>query len=1168
MTDGPHHPAAVPALVAIPNLPAALQRYREGAYDEAAELLAAVLALTPDDPTALSLRGLALARSGRVKEGVPLLARAAALTPTDPITTLHYGIGLQAAGRFAEAAELFRAAMPLMPTDPAPALNLASALLELGEIEDARIAARDALALAPSLAEALYTLGLAEMAARAFTAARDKFAEAVRLNPRLTQGWINLGLARYQLGDVWGATVATNRALAIEPKNNLADANLAVFLALRGEQEEAIGRLRTILSRDPECVSARVNLGSQLVIDREPAQALEVLAGAPPGGRLGVHWRAQRVSALLNLGRRLEARAELEAIAEPLGDAEILVVWRRLIFAAAARDRARMDKLAKRLAVLADDETEALIEHRIIAHFDLARFYSSSRARARAVEHWRRGHRLIALSQPFSREEYGAFFAASTESYDRARLQEGPRANNRDMTPLFIVGLPRSGTTLMEQILSAHPAVHGAGERSDLYNCIRELAGPALKAESARKTAAFTNSTLSVAARKYLVDLHKLAPGARYVADKMPGNALHLGFIATLLPRARIIVCERDPRDIGLSIFQFRFFGYHPYAHDLADLGWYIGQHRKLMDHWHAVLPLPILSVELNDWVDDFKGTLVRVLEFLKLPYDEACENFHLQERKVRTASVDQVRKPVNARGIGRWRAFAEQLEPLFDELDRAGALPETVADTRLRAAALSRAYRPMAAFRVLEKTLTRTPGTASQLADMAVFRLETGEHAAARALAEKAVVLAPEDPLTQRVLCNVLVYSPGVSGAELSTALRRCGALYPRGEVTSDFPPPGKRLRVGLLGLFHRSPVTALTLAALDAIDRERFEIVCFSTGGNDDSITARYRVLGPFHALGHLDDAAIANRIRAERIDILIELSGYLRDGRLGVLARRPAPVQIKWAGAQFHTTGIAEVDFIITDARQTPPQLAPLYGERLLVMPGSYACWTPPEEAPEPVAPPLERNGFVTFGSFNSLMKITAPTIAAWSAILTRVPGSRLLLAAPALGEPETADRLRATFESHGVTRDRLQTRGLMPQHELLSAYGEIDIALSPFPYNAGVTLLEGLWMGAPAVALSGESFASRHGASHLAVVGLADWAVDSEEAYVERAVAAAADTAALARLRNELRATLRASAVCDAPAFARALETALERVANERAKAAPHSSKKARTKRLQK
>jgi predicted O-linked N-acetylglucosamine transferase (SPINDLY family) len=261
--------------------------------------------------------------------------------------------------------------------------------------------------------------------------------------------------------------------------------------------------------------------------------------------------------------------------------------------------------------------------------------------------------------------------------------------------------------------------------------------------------------------------------------------------------------------------------------------------------------------------------------------------------------------------------------------------------------------------------------------------------------------------------------------------------------------------------------------------------------------------------------------------------------------VLARRAAPVQVKWAGAQYHTTGIAEIDWIITDARQTPPALAPLYTENLLVMPHGYACWTPPDAAPDPPPPPMLDSGFVTYGSCNSLMKMTPAVLATWAAILAAVPGSHLLLAAPAFDEAETADRIRGVFIAYGIAVDRIDLRGTMPRAEVLATWAQIDVALMPFPYGGGVSLLEALWMGVPAVVLAGETFAARHGVSHLGVLGLDDWVTESRESYVDRALAVAHDPTVLVDLRANLRARLRDSSLCDAAGFASALGDALRR-----------------------
>jgi tetratricopeptide (TPR) repeat protein len=657
--------------VARNDLAAAVARYRAGKYDEAAESFASVLRHSPDDPTALRLRGLALTRAGHTAEALPLLARARRLDFAEPLAHLHYGIALLQAGRPARAAALFRRAAMLAPDNPATWINFSAALIAVGQPKAARAAARRAVARAPIDADAQYALGQAEIAAGSPGGARAAFLTATKARPGFADAWVNLGLACYRLGDVQGTLQAMQAALRAVPGHGIAEANLAAFQILRGETDEALARLRGVLQRDPGCVAARLNLANALLLDREAKAALELLPGTPPPGRDGAHWRAHRALALLLLGHAEQARAELDAIGDPF-DAEILILWRRIHLARHDGDETAADTMAARMAELAEDATAALLEHRIIGHFELARFHDARNQTAAAFQHWHRGHRLLAGIQPFSRAAYGAFVDASIACFDRERLHAGQRADNADPVPVFVVGMPRSGTTLCEQILSAHADVHGAGERPAIHALRRRLAPGDDEAAAVCALAALDADTLTREAEAFLVQLHALAPDARRVIDKMPDNARHLGFIATLLPGARIIHCTRDPRDIGLSIYQLRFFGYHPYAHDLADLGWTIGEHARLMAHWRDVLPVPMLDVALTDWVEDFAGTLMRVLTFLDLPYDPACERFYAQGRRIRTASAQQVRTPINARGLGRWRRYEAELAPLIAELEAA----------------------------------------------------------------------------------------------------------------------------------------------------------------------------------------------------------------------------------------------------------------------------------------------------------------------------------------------------------------------------------------------------------------------------------------------------------------------------------------------------------------
>jgi hypothetical protein len=284
--------------------------------------------------------------------------------------------------------------------------------------------------------------------------------------------------------------------------------------------------------------------------------------------------------------------------------------------------------------------------------------------------------RLLRPTQPFSREGTRAYDDAAIATFTMERFVKGRRAGNVDPAPVFIVGMPRSGTTLCEQILAAHAEAYGAGERAALGRLAWRL-GAGEGPESIARIAALDQATLDAEADAYLKEACALAPHKTRIVDKMPGNYLHVWLIPLLFPRAKIIHCTCDPRDIGLSIFTFRFHGEHGYAHDLADLGWMVGEQDRLMKHWKTALPVPILTVRLDDWVKDFDATLARVLAHVELPPDPACARFYEADSPVRTVSRSQVRQPVNAHGLGRWRAYADGLAPLIAELDHAGALED-----------------------------------------------------------------------------------------------------------------------------------------------------------------------------------------------------------------------------------------------------------------------------------------------------------------------------------------------------------------------------------------------------------------------------------------------------------------------------------------------------------
>jgi len=457
-------------------------------------------------------------------------------------------------------------------------------------------------------------------------------------------------------------------------------------------------------------------------------------------------------------------------------------------------------------------------------------------------------------------------------------------------------------------------------------------------------------------------------------------------------------------------------------------------------------------------------------------------------------------------------------------------------------------------------------------LCNLAAATVSCGLQQEAVAIAERAIALAPEALSPRRTLANALSYRDGVTGAELLAALVACSDLAPRGassdpaprEDCSDPAPPGpgsdpsprassfenvpdpdRRLRLGLLsGSLRTHPVGWLTIAGFETLDPAAFDIIVLAQDAARDSIARRFRAIaGDWHNVDTISDADLAALGRSRGIDVLIDLGGYGDAGRMLACAHRLAPVQIKWVGMQNHSSGLAEMDWFITDRWETPAGFEKLYSERLLRLPDGYICYSPPPYAPDVVPLPALANGYVTFGCFNNLAKITPQVIATWASILRRLPGSRLILKTYQFSDAATAARVHAAFAVLGIEPARVELRGKSLHRAFLGEYNQVDIVLDPFPYSGGLTTCEALWMGVPTVTLPGEIFASRHSASHLSNAGLADWVVADLDGYIDLALARTADPQALAVLRAGLRSRVKASPLCDAPRFGRHLGDAL-------------------------
>jgi predicted O-linked N-acetylglucosamine transferase (SPINDLY family) len=410
-----------------------------------------------------------------------------------------------------------------------------------------------------------------------------------------------------------------------------------------------------------------------------------------------------------------------------------------------------------------------------------------------------------------------------------------------------------------------------------------------------------------------------------------------------------------------------------------------------------------------------------------------------------------------------------------------------------------------------------------------------------------KAIAVRPDDRAWSN-LVYALQYDPTVDAKRLFAEHQAFGRRFP---AAPPMPRPApdnvaRRLKIGYVSAdFGSHPVGFFLLPVFAHHDRARFEVVAYSGRKRPDDVTRRLATSADrWVETATIDDDKLRAMIVQDRIDLLVDLSGHTRGHRLGVFARRAAPVQITWAG-YVGTTGVSAIDWLLADHRHMPPGSEPFAVERIHRLPRSYITWEPPT-SPEPGPLPMLRDGArgPVLGSMNQLAKLSDPVVDLWSQILSDHPTATLLLVTRGLSDSGTVAAIRALFHARGVDPSRLDLRGFQPRDELMRIYrDELDLALDPFPYSGGLTTLEALWQGVPVVALGdGDRFAARHSAAHLGAMGLDTLVARDRADYRQKVSDLLADPPALARLRADLRPRMAASVLCDGPGFTRELEAA--------------------------
>ncbi len=365
---------------------------------------------------------------------------------------------------------------------------------------------------------------------------------------------------------------------------------------------------------------------------------------------------------------------------------------------------------------------------------------------------------------------------------------------------------------------------------------------------------------------------------------------------------------------------------------------------------------------------------------------------------------------------------------------------------------------------------------------------------------------------------------------------------LYPAGVHHTNDRSPSRRLRIGYVSPdFRRHSVAFFIEPVITAHNRKQFEIFCYSNSLRHDEVTGRIQASADqWRNIAEMSDEKVAELIRKDGIDILIDLSGHTANNRIFLFARKPAPVQASWIG-YLATTGLSTMDFRIADYYTDPPgKTEQFYTEKLIRMPKSFLCYLPDRGSPEVGPLPVTSTGHITFGSFNNFAKVAPEVVSLWVRILSELPGSRLLLKAMSFHDDTTCQYVRNMFMQRGIPEERILLHSSDKPPEHLESYNLVDIGLDTFPFNGAATTCEAMWMGVPVITLEGIAYHSRVGVSLLSNIGLGELVARTFEEYISIAVNLAGDLKSLGALRESLRDRMARSALLDAKRFALDLE----------------------------
>jgi len=1053
--------------------------HQAGLFDQAREIYLRILRYNPDDYNALQLLGVLAVHDGDYSLAVELISRAARVVDSDPSIFNNLGEAYRGLNQLKDAEQCFRRALNLDSNYALAYNNLATVLHHFKRSLEAEEACRHALACHPFYAEAYNNLGIILADLNKYDEAETAYRQALNMNNDYFDGYVNLGILYKNMGRYRESEQVYRKALRLNPHASEALYNLSILELLQGKLRKGFEHYENRVEKHDILLSAPLE--------------------CPP-------WQ----------GQKLDGKSLLLITEQGAGDSIMMMRYLRVL---------KKSKFPGRIGVYCDVSLQ-----RIFSSFpEVDQLY------------------LKPESPPFNEFDYHCPMMSLPYLFK---------------TTLFTIPQPVPPVCVPDEI-----KIRWQNQFSNLQGIKVGLAWSGnreLKADARRSIPLSVFMPLRDVPGIHYFSLQK-GYGSEQLLESDWNIIDVMDDCKDYLETASLI----DMLDLVISVDT-----------SVVHLAGVIGKRLWLLNRfeseWRWMLEredspwYPTLKIFHQESISDWSHVMQRVADELRRMVDshqnstvKECRNDDFHQGLAFLVSKDFVNAaecfetvlsqfPGNADvhnnlGIAYFEiGFTDDAKDEFKtatKIDPEHAeawknLGKAIRDTGGNSASAASCFR---------KALSLVPDSDDAWMMLGTTLLDRGRSAEAVKCFRKSLELNPYNCDAHSNLLFAMNYLSQVSQADLLAESLQWNDVHTAGIFAMQHESGTDRFRNGRLhigfvsGDFKRHPVGYHLLPILAAHDREQFAIYCYETIHEPDDLTVQMQeYVDGWRDISRLSDEDAAKVVCDDRIDILIDLAGYTKGSRLCLFAHKPAPVQVSWLG-YFNTTGVKAIDYMIADETTIPAGEERLYSEKIIRLPGSRFCYAPPDYAPQVVEPPVLNNGFITFGSFNNLAKLSSETVQLWSRVLMAVPGSRLLLKWSTLGRKKERDSLLRKFSRSGIDAERLLLRGKSSHSGMLLEYGDVDIALDPFPFSGGMTSCEALWMGVPVLTLLGDKPAGRQTAGFLRTIGLTEWVALTEEQFVSRAIHAASNPEGLKAIRYGLRDRMTVSTLCDGVRFTQNLES---------------------------